>query len=231
MNDYFPPPPDKEYRMPRRDLRVGVFVDAANVHACTWESFKRRMDYKKLLEFAVGRHNLYRARVYAVEHGERMDSWMQWLESFGYEVSSKKPTRYGDGRTKADWDMELAVDVFRMLESIDMVVIVSGDGDFIPLVRLCQSRGKIVRVIGVEGSTNAELKGIVDAYDPITTDLLMPEREKDKSKPASRQVSPSPDGDFSKDLDITEEERQKLDEEIAASECPFQEPENAAVGA
>jgi uncharacterized LabA/DUF88 family protein len=226
-----PPPTNKEYRMPRRDLRVGVFVDAANVHACAWDKFKRRVDYRKLLEFAVGRHNLYRALVYAVEHGDRMDSWTVSLESFGYEVSSKKPTRYSDGRTKADWDMELAVDVFRMLDSIDMVVIISGDGDFIPLVRLCQSRGKIVRVIGVEDSTNSELKTIVDAYDPISADILMPEREKPVSRPSTRTPETGSSKGFAKDLDITEEERQKLDEEIEASECPFQEPENATVGA
>ena len=231
--------------MPKRDLRIGVFVDAANIHACTYERYKKKVDYKKLLEIAVKEHNLYRAIVYAVKHPRRgpdgqeksgIDSWITLLESFGFEVKTKEPVIYSDGKSKADWDIELCMDVVRMIDSIDIVMIISGDGDFIPLVRWCQSRGKIVRVIGVENSTNQELKKSVDSYDPINETMLMPipDRARRNGTPKTQSPPASPSmrykGDrrkLSKDLDITVEERQKLDQEIeemeAKVDCPFQE--------
>jgi uncharacterized LabA/DUF88 family protein len=188
------------------DRRVGVFVDSANIHASAQGAFNKKVRYEKLLELAVGNNKLYRAIIYAVRHESvnaenTVSHWQTRMEQFGYEVRMKDIQRWGDGRTKADWDVGLTMDVVRMLDQIDEVILVSGDGDFVPLVRYCQSNGRIVRVISVENSTNSELKNITDYYYPINDDrdLLFTPGPRHR-EPVREPVKPSSNAGFGEGL-------------------------------
>lgn len=196
--------------MVKRDLRVGIFVDSVNIGICAMNAFNRKIDYKKLLNYALEDNYLFRAMVYAVRFGEKMDGWVRALEGMGYEVFIKDLTTYADGHKKADWDTGIAVDVFRMLDQFDVLVLVSGDGDFLPLVQLARSRGKIVHVIGVENSTNRRLKsreeGGADKFKAITQDILMPAEQKKHIVGEDIVEDEGPQ--------ISEEDRAKLDAEI-----------------
>ena len=222
-----------------KDLKVGVFVDAANIYASCGTAFNRKIDYEKLLAFAVGENRLFRAIIYAVKHGD-MNSWESALKYMGYEVRTKEPVRYSDGNSKADWDVQICMDIVQMVDGhcIDMPVIASGDGDFIPLVRWCQSKGRPVMVIGVEGSTNRELKEVADVFIPIGPNQLRQEQVKPSKpetpkfetpksetpkfeRPYQPQSRQSMSRSFGKGLgttEITQEERQALDKEIEAAE-------------
>lgn len=165
-----------------RDYRVGVFVDAANTYICTAKTFNnRKIDYRKMMDFVIGKNNLMRAIIYAVKHGEDKDmsKWCKALNRIGFEVRFKEVSRYGDGNSKADWDVDICMDVVRMINRLDMVVIVSGDGDFVPLVRWCKEQGCIVRIVGVEQSTARKLKEEADIFTPITGAVLMDYNDND----------------------------------------------------
>ena len=77
---------------------------------------------------------------------------------------SKDIRKYGDGRIKANLDIELVVDMMRMAEHIDIAVVVSGDGDFAPAIRAVQQMGVRVEVISFRGNTSSDLIEVADVF-------------------------------------------------------------------
>ena len=57
-------------------------------------------------------------------------TFITWLSRNGFRVRTKLLRRYEDGTTKANLDMELAIDLLTQAPHIDVAIIVSGDGDF-----------------------------------------------------------------------------------------------------
>lgn len=159
----------------RRGFKVGVFVDNVNLYLACNETYDAPPNHALILKAALSDNHLFRAIAYGVRFGAGIDKWRTVLEKYGYEVKEKEP-RHG----KADWDVSLVVDVWRMIEHIDMVVIVSGDGDFVDLVHRCHELGKVVRVIGVPGLTSGALIEACDEFVPVTKDMLLNRKESDE---------------------------------------------------
>lgn len=151
-----------------RGFRVGVFVDNVNLFVACRDKFGRIPNHSVILKTAVADNQLFRAIAYGVWLNSGIERWRKALEKFGYEVR-EKPVCNG----KADWDTEIIIDVWRMIEHLDMVVIVSGDGDFAELVKRCRELGKVVRVIGVDGLTSHKLIEACDEFVPVTEDMLL----------------------------------------------------------
>ncbi len=172
---------------PRRHLRTGIFVDGSNINLSVQHTLGGRLDYRKLMDFALGDYDLYRAIVYAARIGDKMEGWKTAVQDCGFEVRIKDPVTFPDGTRKADWDVGLVMDVVRMIDSIDVVALVSGDGDFMPLVRWAQDRGKIVQVIAVSRNTNAQLRELADEFKPIEVSLLLSPRTG-----SGREEAPAP---------------------------------------
>ena len=161
----------------KRDIRVGVFVDVANIHAAATEQMSGKLDYEKLMSHILGnKYKLFRAIAYAVKFSDDIENWIHTIEGFGYEVRSKEPTELPDGKRKANWDVDLCLDVVEMIDLIDMVIIVSGDGDFVRLVNWCQHKGRIVKVYGVKGSVNRTLSEVCNQFVSIGPDFLLQEK-------------------------------------------------------
>ena len=160
-------------RFSHRGFRVGVFVDNVNLHVACREHFGGTLNHALLLKRAVDDNELFRAIAYGVRLGDGIDRWRVALEKFGYEIKEKPPKDH-----KADWDAAIVVDVWRIVNQVDMVVIVSGDGDFVPLVKHCQDLGRIVKVMGVLGCTAQALIEAADEFVPVTEELLLkPKKE------------------------------------------------------
>jgi uncharacterized protein (TIGR00288 family) len=66
---------------------------------------------------------------------------------------------------KADWDIGLAVDAIKLSEKLDCVVLVTGDGDFVPLIEYLKSKGQQVELIAFSKSASSKL---IDAADDFT---------------------------------------------------------------
>jgi uncharacterized LabA/DUF88 family protein len=148
--------------------RVGVFVDAANIElAC--DRLRTRFDWGKVLATLTRGRQLVRAITYSPVHddpGVSLET-QRFVEPFldkGFKVVTKPLRRFQDGTIKANLDIELALDIVTMLDRLDVVCLVSGDGDFQRLVEFAQSHGVRVEVVGVGSSTASNLRHAADAF-------------------------------------------------------------------
>ncbi|MBT5855384.1 NYN domain-containing protein [bacterium] len=153
--------------------RVGVFVDVQNMFYSA-KALGTKLDFAKLMEKAVRGRELIRAACYVVNNPEiDQTKFIDMLKSNGYEIKSKDLRKRADGSSKADWDMGMAIDSISMADKLDVVVLVSGDGDFCDLVFHLKSRGCLVEAMSFLVSTNEDLINAVDIHMPIEKDLLM----------------------------------------------------------
>ncbi len=151
--------------MKHSDQRVGVFIDTQNMYYSARHLHKRKVNFKNIVEDAVSGRKLIRAMAYVVAtKGAEERPFFDALEKSGIELREKDLIEYSSGHKKADWDVGLAVDVIRMLDMLDVVVIASGDGDFMPLVAYCQSRGRIVELMSFGETTSSNLYDMVDDH-------------------------------------------------------------------
>ena len=157
--------------------RVGIFVDVPNV-MLEAEKMKVTLDFGKLLEYLTRGRELVRASAYAPISDDptsrlEVQRFVQPFVGRGYRIITKPLKRFADGTVKANFDIELAMDVLTMSERLDTVVLVSGDGDFRRLVELVASKGVRVEVVAFAQSTSADLRTVADQFTDLGT--LLPE--------------------------------------------------------
>jgi uncharacterized LabA/DUF88 family protein len=155
--------------------RVGIFVDVPNVMYAA-ERQRVTIDFGKMLEFIVRGRELVRASAYAPISDDpqvRLESqkFVQPFVGLGYRIVTKPLKRYADGSMKANFDVELAMDVLTMSDRLDIVTLVSGDGDFRRMVELVASKGVRVEVVAFGQSTASELRAVADKYTDLDEHL------------------------------------------------------------
>jgi uncharacterized LabA/DUF88 family protein len=125
-----------------------------------------RIDYARLLDFLVGDRRLQRAYAYigVAPDDENSHSFITWLSRNGFRVRTKVLRRYEDGTTKANLDMELAIDLLTQARYLDVAIIVSGDGDFVSLVDAAQRVGLRVEVAATPRQTSTDLIDVSDRF-------------------------------------------------------------------
>lgn len=152
--------------------RVGVFVDAQNMYHSARNLYHAKANFKKILDQAVNGRQLIRAFVYVIktESGEEK-AFFEALEKGGYEIKVKDLQVFPGGMKKADWDVGMAVDAIILADKIDVAVLVTGDGDFIPLCEYLRvNKGLKVEVVSFGRSTSSRLKEVVDVFTDIGDD-------------------------------------------------------------
>src|SRR6476619_375739 len=134
---------------------VGVFVDVSNLFYSA-KSAGVEVNYCRLLEHAVAGRDLIRACAYTGVDPDNPNQrkFIDFLRANGYKVVCKDIHKYEGGRIKANLDIEMAVDIMLISENLDVVVIVSGDGDFVRLVEAVRLRGVRCEVISFGISTS-----------------------------------------------------------------------------
>lgn len=148
-----------------KEQRVGVFIDTQNLYHSARNLYKARVNFGAVVKDAVDGRRLVRAVAYVIstESGEEKN-FFEALIKLGIETKIKDLQIFAGGQKKADWDVGLAVDAIRMAPRIDSVIIVSGDGDFIPLVKYLQGLGCQVEVVSFGKSTSQKLREAVDDF-------------------------------------------------------------------
>ena len=149
------------------DQRVGVFIDVENLYHSAKNLFQSRVNFKQILKDAVGDRKLIRAMAYVVrtETGEE-ETFFKALTRLGIETRVKDLQVYG-GFKKADWDVGITVDAIKMSSFLDVILLLSGDGDFIYLVDYLKNHGKQVEVVAFSKSASSKLKEIADDFFDI----------------------------------------------------------------
>ena len=115
-----------------------------------------------------------RAIIYNVSpEGIDQSKFVHTMEKLGFEVKSKRPRKLPDGSTKADWDMQIAIDALALADKVDIMVILTGDSDFVPLVNALKSKGVKVEIISFIENTGNELILAADKYLEVTINMLI----------------------------------------------------------
>lgn len=154
------------------EQRVGVFIDTQNVYHSAKNLYRARANFGNILKDSVAGRRLIRARAYSVttESGEEK-GFFEALTKIGIEMRTKDLQIFFGGAKKADWDVGLAVDAITAAPKLDTVVLVTGDGDFVPLVQYLQVHsGCQVEVVSFGRSTSGKLKEAADDFLDLDED-------------------------------------------------------------
>lgn len=156
------------------DLKVGIFVDVQNMfYAARRKSEEARLDYVKLSQFILRGRRPIKAAAYMIENPEIDQSgFISLLAHHAFEVRKKPLIQRADGSQKGDWDMGMAIDILDLVDALNVVALVSGDGDFVSLVNTVKTRGPTVEVYGFPENTAIDLKEVADKYFPLGDSLL-----------------------------------------------------------
>jgi uncharacterized LabA/DUF88 family protein len=148
---------------------VAVFVDVANIFYAA-KAAGVDIDYVTLLKAATAGRDFVRAYAYTGldPENENQRNFHSFLARSGYKVVSKDIRKYGDGKVKANLDIELVVDMMKTARNLDVAVVVSGDGDFAPAIRAVQEMGVRVEVVSFRGNTSSDLIEVADVFTDIT---------------------------------------------------------------
>lgn len=149
-----------------KEQRVGVLVDIQNMYYTGKVLYKKKVSFKNILLEAVSGRKLIRAIAYGVKTEEGLEEkFFDALEGQGFEVKTKDLQIFAGGAKKADWDVGIAVDAIKMSTSLDVIVLVSGDGDYIPMIEYIQNTtGCRVEVIAFKKSTSSRLIESADDF-------------------------------------------------------------------
>jgi len=124
-----------------RGKKIGLFVDNAN-----WFYPQKELgwdvDFKKLVGFLKGNYEVRLLKLYAgtpldLVQKRRFRSFVSAVEKFGFAVETKPLKKIwldrekGEFIYKCNFDVEIAFDVARNIDNLDLVMVGSGDSDFL----------------------------------------------------------------------------------------------------
>lgn len=148
----------------QKEQRVGIFMDAQNLYHSAKNLYKRKVNFAAIVKDALAGRKLVRAIAYVItsEAGDEKQ-FFEALTKSGIETKTKDLQTFFGGAKKADWDVGLAVDAIKMADKLDVVIIVSGDGDFVPLVEYLKTKTQ-VEVISFGKSSSGKLIEACDDF-------------------------------------------------------------------
>jgi uncharacterized LabA/DUF88 family protein len=148
-----------------KEQRITVLIDVQNLYHSAKNLYKSKVNFGEILKTAVDGRKLIRAFGYVIstKTGEEKP-FFEALTKLGIETRVKELQEFYGGMKKADWDVGISIDAVKTAQSVDVVSLVSGDGDFIPLVEYLKNQGKRVEVIAFGRSTSSKLKETADEF-------------------------------------------------------------------
>jgi uncharacterized LabA/DUF88 family protein len=145
--------------------RVAVLMDVQNLYHSAKHLYQSRVDFKQILNKGVSKRNLIRSFAYVIRTKEGEEkSFFDALTNLGIETRIKDLQEYQGGFKKGDWDVGIVIDAIRLSRKVDSIVLVTGDGDFIPLVHYLQNAGIRVELIAFKRSASSRLIEVADEF-------------------------------------------------------------------
>lgn len=162
---------------------LGIYVDVQNLYYAA-RDLGGKVDYKKLKEWIVGSRKLEKANAYIILNLSIPDQrkFLHALENYGFNIRAKSIKTFDNGHQKGNWDLGMAMDMIEDSEHLDIVALVSGDGDFAPVVRMLRKNGVKVEVYAFLHSLSYELREAADSFFPLSEEFLL----KDSIPPEER---------------------------------------------
>ncbi len=145
---------------------MAVLIDVQNMYYSARNLHGRKVNFREILKTAVANRKLIRAIAYVIrtEGGEEKVFW-EALSRIGIEIKMKDLQVFPGGLKKGDWDIGMAVDAVKFSDYLDAIVLVTGDGDFVPLVEYIKSaKPAQVEIIAFGRTASGRLKELADDF-------------------------------------------------------------------
>lgn len=154
-----------------KEQRVGVFVDVQNLYYSAKNLYNAKVNFGEVLRTAVSGRKLIRALAYVIK-AQNLDEqkFFEALDKQGFEVKMKDLQVFFGGHKKGDWDIGIAMDIIRLSQKIDVVVLATGDGDFIPLVEYLRNHGQYIEIMAFGKSASSLLVKEADEFIDLSND-------------------------------------------------------------
>lgn len=155
--------------------KVALFVDVQNIYYTTKQAYQRHFDYQRFWNQATANREVVAACAYAIDKGDsKQRGFQDILRYIGFEVKLKPYIQRRDGTAKGDWDVGITLDVMELAEQVDVITLLSGDGDFdLLLAKVHQRYGVSTEVYGVPALTAPSLINASQRFIAIDDKLLL----------------------------------------------------------
>ncbi|MFA6908730.1 MAG: NYN domain-containing protein [Patescibacteria group bacterium] len=147
------------------EQRVGVFVDVQNMYYSAKNLYGSKVNFENILKKAVSGRKLIRALAYVIRaNNPEEQRFFEALTVQGFEVKMKDLQIFASGLRKGDWDVGIAMDTIRLSAKLDVIVLVSGDGDYAPLIEYLRNHGHYIEVIAFGESSSHKIIEEADEF-------------------------------------------------------------------
>jgi uncharacterized LabA/DUF88 family protein len=148
-----------------KEQRVEVLIDVQNLYYSARNLYGAKVNFDAILKKAISGRKFVRAFAYVVrtKTGEEKP-FFEALTKLGIETRIRDLQEFYGGAKKADWDVGITVDAIRTSTNVDVVILCSGDGDFVPLVEYLKNQGKRVEVIAFGRTASLKIKEAADEF-------------------------------------------------------------------
>ncbi len=155
--------------------KIAVFVDVQNIYYTTRDTYGGQFDYRQLWQKIGAQGEIVAAYAYAIDRNDaRQIKFQNALRKIGFTVKLKPYIQRSDGSAKGDWDVGITIDVLEAAKDVDVVVLLSGDGDFAVLLDKIQKDYAVsAEVYGVRKLTANSLIDAASVYHQIDEEMLM----------------------------------------------------------
>ncbi|WAR45887.1 LabA-like NYN domain-containing protein [Methylomonas rapida] len=155
--------------------KVAIFADVQNIYYTCRHRYQRHFNYGAFWQRATANRQIVAAFAYAIDRGDsKQRGFQQILKDIGFQVKLKPYIQRSDGSAKGDWDVGITLDVLEMAEQVDVVILLSGDGDFQLLLQKARDRYRVEsEVYGVQALTAQGLIQAADRFVAIEEGLLL----------------------------------------------------------
>jgi len=164
--------------------RLAILVDVHNLFCAAKLLFQSKVDYGCLLREVVGTRQLVRAIAYVLQKPDvNQSAFREALTRYGYEVKVKELKLYPDqearGGTgaKGSWQVGLTIDALMLAPRLDTIALVTGDGEYTPLVECLRARGCRVDVVSFERSAAGDLARAASRFVRIQEQWIFKEKK------------------------------------------------------
>ncbi len=155
--------------------KIAIFVDVQNIYYTTRQAYQRQFNYRKFWQEISQQGEIVEAFAYAIHRGD--DSQLKFqsaLKHIGFTVKLKPFIQRSDGSAKGDWDVGIAIDVMDVAKHVDVVILLSGDGDFDMLLEKIKKDFSVsTEVYAVPSLTSNSLIDSANVFHPIDESFLL----------------------------------------------------------
>ncbi len=157
--------------MVNKEQRIGVFVDVQNLYYSAKNLYNAKVNFANVLRTVAQGRKIIRAIAYVIKtEAMKEKTFFEALEKIGFDIRAKELQIFYGGAKKGDWDVGIAMDIIELAPKLDVVILVSGDGDFVPLLQHARSSGCKIEAAAFGRSSSSKLKEVVSKFYDLDKD-------------------------------------------------------------